>query len=104
MRSTADLIIELRQQSKGCVVTLLIVAFDDMYENVSAELSDDDALAKLNKLVLDGGSTIGLLWGRMEGGLFVMEYRLLEENMDHAGAALIMEEVASHTRKHFGVE
>ena len=98
MRSTQDLIGELRQASQGAALTLLVVAFENTCKTISAELTDYDALMELNNLVLDGGSPVGIVRCRLEGKRVFLEARPLQENLDDPEVARILDEVTDRVR------
>jgi hypothetical protein len=61
MRTTNELIAELRNESTGCAFVLLVVGFERESKMVSSNLNDTDALEELNALVRQGGHPLGFL-------------------------------------------
>jgi hypothetical protein len=61
MRTTPELIQELKSEAKEHYAVMLAVAFESSTILVKSTDADDDALATLNETILQGGIPVGLI-------------------------------------------
>src|SRR5690242_14420185 len=100
VRSTLDLIHELRQEQESgrFVVVALAVGFENSTSFVSAK--DPNPLEKLNAFVEQGGEPIGFLALTRSGREGTVETRLLDEYLGQEWAAQYLTALAAN----FGAE
>jgi hypothetical protein len=84
MRTTKDLIDELRMEGTHAEVVQLAVGFPQETKFVSSLMNDVDALNELNSLVAKGGHPLGFIRAIRQGERLHFEQRVLP---DHTGQA-----------------
>lgn len=87
MRSTKELIDELKQEGTGHWVAFLPIAFDKTTIFVNKSMSDEDALTMLNDAVQQGGIPIGIIVGDKGDGVLDLKARIFPEHEQAMGQA-----------------
>jgi hypothetical protein len=107
MRTTKDLIAELRAQAFNADYVVLVVAFPNETKMVASTLSDAEALEELTVLVEQGGYPLGFIRSIRQGTRRSIESRALPEYGDDPvpGQLLrqICERMADSLERQYGV-
>ena len=104
MRSTQDLINDLKSESKGASVAILAVGFPKETKFIRSNSDETFALKELNSLIEQGGIPLGFMIYRQDGAELEIETKVLPDHDDRAKkvAHQVLVKIAQNVRDGIG--